>query len=105
METNVNFAPEDIEKNKAIAALANVPGLFWLPLVAAKDSPFSKFYCNQGFWLFVMCVASSILSCILWFVGTALWIAMLVFMIIGIVAACHGQAKEVPVLGKIVVFK
>jgi len=105
---NAKYTAEDIQQNKTVAALANIPVLFWLPFAAAKDSPFAKFYCNQGFWLLVVSIVASILSRI-GIIGSILgWILSVlvaIFAIIGIVGACKGQAKEVPALGKITVFK
>src|ERR1700754_1359030 len=40
--------PADVEKNKVFALLSYL-GILWLvPLLAAKESPFCKFHCNQG---------------------------------------------------------
>ncbi len=108
MEYSTVFSQQDINENKAVAALANIPVLFWLPLVAAKGSPMGMFYCNQGFWLLIASVVASMLSyvpLIGWIAGFALWVAVVVFAILGIAAAWQGKAREVPVLGKTVVFK
>ena len=54
------FSPEDINKNKAVAIVACFWILFFVPLVAAKDSGFAKFYANQGLILFITGIILSV---------------------------------------------
>ena len=90
--------------------------LFIIPLLAAKDSKFAKFHVNQGIVLFIaelVCsIAVGIVSAILRFIPvvraflpatltTLVSIAALAFMIIGIVNAAQGKAKELPLIGGI----
>ena len=98
------FDAEDIQKNKGIAAVANIPILFWLPLVAAKDSPFAKFYANQGLLFLLAGIAVSIIN-VIPLLGQIVYIiagiALFVFLIMNIVAAANGEAKEAPIFGSI----
>lgn len=123
------FDPQDIEKNKVYALLSYLGFLFIIPLLAAKDSPYAKFHANQGFVLFItgiaLNIANTIVSIVLgiltsipamgWifgmliaFVNLAVYIIgvlLFILMIIGIINAVKGEAKELPVIGKFVIIK
>ena len=100
------FSPEDINKNKAGAIVACFWIRFFVPLIAAKDSGFAKFYANQGLILFItgiiLSVAGGILSHVP-FVGFILQLlvglvslGMFVFLLVN---AANGKAKELPIVG------
>ena len=91
-----------------MAVLAYIGILFLIPLLAAKDSKFARFHANQGLILFLAGIVASIASGILvwipvigWLISILLSIALLVFMILGIVNAAQGKAKELPLIGGI----
>ncbi len=109
------FEPEDIEKNKTMAILAYI---FWLiPLLAANQSKFAKYHTNQGLVLWICVVALwiviSIITAILpWsflfsfaiiftLIWLVVWIFAIVCVIIGIINASKGEAKPLPVVGKL----
>ncbi|HSI87097.1 MAG TPA: DUF4339 domain-containing protein [Candidatus Methylacidiphilales bacterium] len=122
--------PQDVEKNKIIAALAIcticVP-LFWLPLVAAKDSTFAKYYANQGLTLTVAGLAFGVLmfivqivvgiiaqisptlgllgSCIVFVPAIGIMIAAVYIWVMGIIAVLNGKAKPLPFIGDYVLLK
>lgn len=119
-----SFDPRDIENNKAMAILAYLSWLVIIPLFAAKDSKFARFHANQGLVLaiteIVWWVAEGILSSLLWSIlGYNLWgvysllttilglvnIVFLVLLVIGIMNAVNGRAKELPVIGKFKILK
>ena len=115
-DSTSEFAPDDIQKNKGMALLSYILFLFLVPLFAAKDSKFAKFHANQGIVLFIAEFACgfvvSIVSAILSFIPvvraflpatltTLVSIAALAFMIIGIVNAANGRAKELPLIGSL----
>ena len=52
-DTSYEYDTQDIQSNKVWAVLAYLGILFFLPLVACKDSRFGKFHANQGFALFL----------------------------------------------------
>lgn len=109
------FDQNDIQQNKAIAVLSCFPILFWLPFVACKDSQYAKFFANQGLLLFIFQIALSIAIRILAIIPIIGWIlamvcslasiVLLVFMILEMVAAGQGQAKEMPIIGGIKILK
>ena len=102
-----------------------------IPLFAAKDSKFARFHINQGLTLFLagsaVQVVQNILNAVIngvryslpgmvfYEIGTALhWIVTILFVIVGlallalavtgIVNACSGKAKTLPVLGNLHLF-
>lgn len=108
------FDPDDINKNKALSILSYIGFLFIIPLIAAPQSKFAKFHANQGLILFiaeaVIGVASSIVTTIGYFIASFIGglfsavfslvgIVSFIFMVIGIINAVQGKAKELPIIG------
>lgn len=110
------FDPAEIQENKAIAVFASFPILFWLPLVACKDSAYGRFCANQGLLLFAvnitLSIAEGILGTVLGFipfiggviagllgllVGAAGFAAFLLLFI----SACQGKARRIPLIGRL----
>ena len=111
------FDPADITANKGMACVACFPILFWLPLVACKDSAFGKFYANQGFITLILSIANGVLCGILAlipFIGgllsalvsLVLGVATIAAFIFTIYNASQDKAKYIPVIGQLIeVFK
>ncbi len=113
-DTTDQFDPADIQQNKVMAVLSYIGILVLVPILGAKDSKFARYHANQGLLLLIASAAynialrivNAILYAISWrlaFIGTilsAVSIAFFVLMIIGIVNAANGRAKELPVIGK-----
>lgn len=113
------FDPADVEKNKAMGGLAYI--LFFLPLVACPDSKYGRFHANQGLLLLITSIAAGIvvsiitglvaftfsylLYSLLAIISTALWLAVAVLGIIGLINGFTGKAKPLPVIGKITIIK
>ncbi len=89
------FDPKDIADNKVMAILAYISWLVLIPLLVspAKDSPYVRFHTNQGLILFIASFIIGLIPC----VGQ---IACIILMVLGIVNAANGQAKELPIIGK-----
>lgn len=114
-DTTSYYSRSDIEGNKLMAVLSYLGILVLVPILAAKDSPFAKFHATQGINLLIVGVAwsivSGIISVILGLIGVAflsvLWsiitwlvgIVIFLTMVIGILNAAQGKAKELPVIG------
>ena len=110
----VTPAAADVEKNKVMGILAYL-GILWLvPLLAAKDSPFARYHCNQGLVLFLGALAAWIVTIVLdmvlvfipilgWFLMIVLHIGLilgvLALAIIGIINAANGACKPLPLIG------
>lgn len=112
------FTPEDIEQNKAMAILSYLGILVLMPIFAAKDSRFARFHANQGLVLLITLAAYGVLEHILNRVFYAIWwglgsifsvvlslayLVFLVYIVLGIVNAAKGEAKELPIIGKITI--
>lgn len=97
----------DIERNKVMGILAYI--LFLIPLLAAKESKFAMYHANQGLVLFICAVALNVTANLLPFMGALLVpltsLAVLVFMVIGIINASRGEMKQLPVIGGITILK
>lgn len=109
MENNqMGFDPQDIQDNKAISAVGYLGFLFFLPLVVSKNSAFGRFHANQALVLFIasmICSFVMVIPIVGWIVGAVGGIACFVFMIMGIVNAASGNAKELPIIGKFRIIK
>lgn len=96
-----NYTPEDIEKNKVVAAIAYA--IFFVPLLVDKDSEFGKFHANQGLLLLIVSLLGNAILTVS-IVGILLLpvlnIILLVLFIMGVINAINGEAKDLPVIGK-----
>ena len=100
---------QDVQNNKIWAALSYVGILFILPLlVNGGQSRYAKYHANQGFILFlaeaVVIIANAILGKIPLLGGilsALLSLAILALMIIGILNAVNGKAKQLPLIGNL----
>ena len=109
-DTTNQFAPDDIEKNKIMAILAYLSWLVLVPIIAAKNSPFARFHANQGLVLaisefvalFVIGIFKKlpVIGWIFSLAGSLVSLACFVLMILGIINAANGRAKELPIVGK-----
>lgn len=108
-DTTAQFDNADIESGKIMAILAYLFGglLFFLPLVAASNSKFGKYHANQAFTLLLVSIVLAIVGIIIGLipvvgaiVGTILGICVLAYMVLGMVNAATGKAKELPIIGK-----
>jgi len=102
------FDPADIEANKMMALLSYI--IFFIPLLAAKESRYAMFHANQGLILFlagvVVSIAGSIIPILGWFIILPVGcIIVAVLGILGIINAWKGVAKDLPIIGKIRIIK
>lgn len=114
--------------DKKVTSILSYLGILWLVAFFAGDKENAKFHLNQGLVLLIFNVGCSVIVGILSGVGTAMVIggseavgaiisliasiisfpvsiACLVFMIMGIVAACNDQEKALPIIGKFQILK
>ncbi|MEF3304093.1 DUF4870 domain-containing protein [Paenibacillus sp. GYB003] len=106
------YSPEDeradIEKNKVMAILAYL--IFFIPLLAARDSKYAMYHANQGLLLFLVAVGINIVGAIIpilgWLIIAPLGnLLVFVFVVLGIVNAAGGQRKPLPIIGKYEILK
>jgi uncharacterized membrane protein len=94
----------DIEQNKIFAALGYI--VFFIPLLACKDSPFGRYHANQALVLFITAVLTRIVGAVIPFIGWfIIWplggLFVLILIVIGFVNAINGYCKPLPVIGTI----
>lgn len=115
-DTTSQFDPQDINNNKGMSVLAYIGFLFLVPLLACPNSKFARYHTNQGLVLFLLEFALGVVTGILGIIpiagliiggllGAVGGIFTLVLMIMGIINAAQGQAKELPLIGKITLLK
>jgi uncharacterized membrane protein len=106
----------DAQDNNVIFMLSYLGILFFLPLVISPNSKAGRFHANQGLVLLITGIAGqiiiSILSMILWklwllmsLVSTLWGLALLVFVILGMINAYKGEQKQLPVIGSVILIK
>lgn len=123
-DNTADFDPQDIANNKAMGILAYLSWLVLIPIFGAKGSKYARFHANQGLVLaiteVIWWVAEGILSSVLWSLfGYRLWsvysllttvlglvnIVFVILLVIGIMNAVNGRAKELPIIGKFKILK
>ena len=107
-DTTAEFTQDDINNNKIYAVLAYIGILFFVPLLAAKESKFAQFHANQGVVLFIagiICGAVNVVPILGQIVSVIGGIIVAVLSIIGLINAATGKAKELPIIGKFKLIK
>jgi len=114
-DSTSEFDENDIQQNKTMSIFAYLSWLVLIPLLAAKESKFARFHCNQGIILAIVEIIAWVVLSILSIIPYVGWIfvifnvllsvACLVLAILGIINAVNGKAKELPVVGKIRILK
>lgn len=115
-DTTEQYEVRDIEENKLYAFCSYIFLLFLVPMLAAPNSKFARFHANQGIVAFVISVAVAVISWLVslipllggilsWIVGTLGTLTTVSLMVLGIINAATGRAKELPLVGNIRVLK
>lgn len=112
MFEKIKFDVNDVEKNKVVAALSNIPILFWLYLISDKDSEYLKHHANHGLWFLIVGICFSLVSIILQFIpiigfiiSSLLGLAMLVIICFGIYSAVIGTGYKLPIIDDVMIIK
>lgn len=107
------FHPEDVRANKVMAVLSYIGILVLVPLLAGnKSSEYLRHHIDQGLVIWIGSLLADILSgggflgfaffSSVWpleLVGGILSLVFFILMIVGIVDACRGVRRELPVVG------
>ncbi len=110
-----SYDVQDINANKTMGILAYFGLLVLVPIFTARQSRFAMFHAEQGITLCIGCHIIGILAVVLGLIPAVGWVFSLIFglvgilflvlMILGIINAANGQAKELPILGKLKIVK
>lgn len=97
---------------KTTGIVAYVTFIGWIVAFCAGDKEGAKFHLNQALVIWLGFIACSILNIVFAFIpfiggilGWVVYIFVLVCFILGLVYACKGEDKEVPLLGQIKILK
>ena len=95
--------PADVNGNKLMAILAYLGILVLIPLFAAKESKFARFHTNQGLILLILeiVIYAGCRFIRLYTLMGLLDLVVFIFALIGIINAAKGEAKPLPLIGKI----
>ena len=94
---------KDTQENRVLALFCYLSMAVILPLVAQPNSAFIRYHANQGIVLILFTLCASVVSIIPilgWIVTGVCYIFAFICTIIGIVHACKGQKKPLPLIGK-----
>lgn len=106
--TTADFSPEDIANNKLMSVIAYLGVLVMIPLFIARESPYARYHTNQGLVLFLFSLlsyAAGFIPYIGWIIGAVISTFDLLLLIVGVLNAIKGEAKELPIIGKIKILK
>ncbi|WP_308754206.1 hypothetical protein [uncultured Anaerotruncus sp.] len=93
---------------KTTGIVAYITWIGWIIAFFAGDKEGAKFHLNQALVIFLAGIVCSIVAQITIvgaIIGGIASIVVFVFWIMGLVAACKEEEKEVPLLGKIKLLK
>lgn len=114
------FHLKDIKSNRGNAVIACTGMLFFIPLVAAPESRFGKYWANQGLLVLFVEIAAAVAGAavggLLWlaglipyvgiifrvlrvFVGIAVWCVIAFYIIYAVYYAARGRARDIPFIG------
>lgn len=128
------FSKKDIEDNKTNGIFACFGVLFFLPLALSPDSEYGKFRANQGLLMLILLIAAAIIISaanlifggltgllsfgglvsllltviidIIWGVVVAIPTIITAYtLVISLISACKGQAREIPFIGFVSIMK
>lgn len=122
MNEDIIFTTEDVNQNKVYGILAYFGILVLVPILAAKDSLYARFHANQGLILLISEFALNIVGRIIRFalkvatfdlindvvntiVSVAISAITIAYLVIGIINACSGEAKRLPIIGGFTLLK
>lgn len=98
----------EMDKYKWIGVLAYI--LFFVPLLAARESRFAMYHANQGLILFLVAFGVNIVGRVIPFLGPLLILPLgnlcvLVLVVLGMINAVNGKQAPLPLIGNIQILK
>jgi uncharacterized membrane protein len=95
----------DVETGRLFAILSYlVPFFFLVPLIQ-KTNVFAHFHARQALAIFLLAIALSVVAALiplslLSIIGPVLLLAQVALIVIGVIHAAKGEAKQLPILGE-----
>ena len=81
------YTSQEKETGKAMAILSYIGFLSLIPYLTEKENKWVKYHATQGINLVII------------------WVGLIVISVIGICNVCNGEAKELPLVGKMKMIK
>lgn len=112
------YDPRDIADNRVFAVFSYLGLLILIPIFGARNSYFARFHANQGLLLLILSIAYSavsnvargIVNLVFGFLPivpglislglSLLGLFPVILMVLGIINAASGKAKELPFIGR-----
>ena len=98
------FEAQDIERTKLLSAICYLSLLFIVvALLLEPNSKFLRYHINQSIILQIFGVLSGLVMVVPfvgWIAGVIASVAVIVFLVMGVVRAFKGEAKDLPLIGK-----
>ncbi|WP_411954257.1 hypothetical protein ACKXGF_13725 [Alkalibacillus sp. S2W] len=99
---------KDIDDHKGLAIVAYI--IFFIPLIAAKESYYAMYHANQGLLLLITAIIINIIGSAIPIIG---WLLILplgnlfvfVLWVIGILNAAKEEVKPLPLIGQYEIIK
>ncbi|RLD80807.1 MAG: hypothetical protein DRJ10_06955 [Bacteroidetes bacterium] len=104
-EQNENTATGgDSANDDKLIGILSYFGILWIVayiLYGKKKSEYNVFHLRQGLGIFILLIANMIIGRIpfIGWLSIFIWIAIMVFAIMGIIGAAKGEQKELPLIG------
>jgi len=97
---NLNITPEEIESGKTMAFVAYL--VFFIPLLMDeyKKNKFVMYHTEQSIVLLIVNLLVNIIGIVTCGIGYILFIAVIVYYIIGIINAFGGKVAPLPLIGQ-----
>ncbi|MCI0474522.1 MAG: hypothetical protein MUE56_09580 [Ignavibacteria bacterium] len=97
---NLNITPEEIESGKTMAFVAYL--VFFIPLLMDeyKKNKFVMYHTEQSIVLLIVNLLVNVIGIITCGIGYILFIAVIVYYIIGIINAFGGKVAPLPLIGQ-----
>ncbi len=108
--TTAEYSIDDINKNRVMSAVSYIGILFLIPILrkSTDKSPFLRYHVNQSILLFIISFIGFLtvmIPQIGWIIATVFSVFSFALFIIGVKNALKGEAKELPVIGRIRILK
>jgi uncharacterized membrane protein len=97
---NLNITPEEIESGKTMAFVAYL--VFFIPLLMDeyKKNKFVMYHTEQSIVLLIVNLLVNVIGIVTCGIGYILFIAVIVYYIIGIINAFGGKVAPLPLIGQ-----
>lgn len=96
----LNITPEEIESGKVMAFVAYI--IFFIPLLIEeyRNNKFVMYHTEQAIVLLIANIIFSVVATVTCGIGLILYIASIVFLIIGIMNSLSGKVAPLPLIGQ-----